>query len=259
MKFAIIGDVVGLSGENVLFKFLSKRGDNYDFIIVNAENIDKGFGILPNNAKSMFNYGVDVITLGNHSFDKKEIYNYLDSEHRIIRPYNFSKNSPGKGYTIIKKNDVRIAVVSLQGKVYMNAVNCPFLAIDELYEEIGDKADIIIVDFHAEVTSEKNAMGWNLAGKASLVYGTHTHIQTADERILLNKTGYITDIGMTGGHDGVIGMNRKEIIKKFKDGMPVRYTVCEENKRINGIEVEIDTKTGKTLSIDRINLSYEKI
>ncbi len=141
----------------------------------------------------------------------------------------------------------------------MNAVNCPFLAIDELYEEIRDKADIIIVDFHAEVTSEKNAMGWNLAGKASLVYGTHTHIQTADERILLNKTGYITDIGMTGGHDGVIGMNRKEIIKKFKDGMPVRYTVCEENKRINGIEVEIDTKTGKTLSIDRINLSYEKI
>ncbi|NYV27258.1 TIGR00282 family metallophosphoesterase [Streptobacillus felis] len=259
MKFAIIGDVVGLPGEDTLFKFLSKRAKNYDFIIVNAENIDRGFGIVPNNAKSMFNYGVDVITLGNHTFDKKEIYDYLNNEERIIRPYNFSKENPGKGYAIIKKNNVKIAVISLQGKVYMNTNHCPFLAVDELIEELKSEVDIIIVDFHAEVTSEKNAMGWNLAGKASLVYGTHTHIQTADERILLNKTGYITDVGMTGGHDGIIGMNKKEIIKKFKDGMPTKYTVCEENKRINGIEVVIDPKNGKTTSITRINLSYEEI
>ncbi|WP_156300297.1 TIGR00282 family metallophosphoesterase [Streptobacillus canis] len=259
MKFLIVGDVVGLPGEDTLFKFLAKRSKNYDVIIVNAENIDKGFGILPNNAKSMFNYGVDVITLGNHTFDKKEIYEYLDKEERIIRPYNFSKETPGKGHTIITKNNIKIAVINLQGKVYMNTNHCPFLAIDELIEELKEKVNIIIVDFHAEVTSEKNAMGWNLAGKASLVYGTHTHIQTADERILLNKTGYITDIGMTGGHDGIIGMNRKEIIKKFKDGMPARFSVCEENKRINGIEVEIDPKNGKTLNITRLNLSYEEI
>lgn len=257
MKFVVIGDVVGNVGEDTMNKFLAKRAKNYDFVIVNAENIDKGFGIVPNIAKNMISNGVDVITLGNHSFDKKDIYEYLEKENRIIRPYNFSKNSPGRGYTIIEKNNKKIAVINLQGKVYMNTQHCPFSSIDELLPQI--KADIIIVDFHAEVTSEKMAMGWNLANKVSLLYGTHTHIQTADERILLNHTAYITDIGMTGGHDGVIGMNKKEIVKKFKDGMPTRFSICETGKRLNGIEVNINEHTGKAISIKRINLAYDEI
>lgn len=259
MKFLFIGDVVGEPGEETLMKFLAKRSKNYDFIVINGENIDKGFGITPQLAKNILSSNVDVITLGNHTFDKKEIYEYLNVEKRIIRPYNYSRNSPGRGYTIIKKNGKNIAVVSLQGKVYMNSQNCPFNSIDELLIELKKISDIIIVDFHAEVTSEKIAMGWNLAGKVSVVYGTHTHVQTADERLLLNKTAYITDIGMTGGFDGVIGMEKKKIIKKFKDGLPTRYTVCEENKRINAIEVIIDKETNYARKITRINLAYDEI
>lgn len=260
MKIVFIGDVVGKPGEEALNKFISKRSSEYDVLIVNGENIDKGFGITESIAKNLLKNGVDVITLGNHSFDKRDVYDFLNKEERIIRPYNFSITNPGKGYTIFSKNSKRIAVINLQGKVYMNnSIICPFYAIDNLLEELKDKADIFIVDFHAELTSEKMAMGWNLAGKVTAICGTHTHVQSADEKILFNHSAYITDVGMTGGHNGVIGMNRKESINRFKTGLPTKLFVCEEDVRLNGVEILVDDVTNKAIKINRINLGYGEI
>ncbi len=259
MKFLVIGDIVGEPGRKILFKFLEKRKGNYDFIIVNGENSAGGFGIIPKIADQMFYHGADVVTLGNHSWDKKEIYPYIQEEKRLIRPLNYTDEAPGRGYVIVEKNNRKIAVINAQGKVFMNPIACPFLALEEKVEEIKKEADIVIIDFHAEATSEKLAMGWNFDGRVSLVFGTHTHVQTADERVLPGGTAYITDVGMTGGHNGILGMNRKESIQKFKDGMPNRYSVCEENVRINGIEVEIDETTGKAESIRRISMHYDEV
>ena len=258
MKLLILGDIVGEPGREVLEKYLKKNKDLFDFIIVNGENAAGGFGITPKIANKLFNLGIDVITLGNHAWDRREVYEYLNNTENIIRPYNFANGTPGYGYVIVEKNGQKIAVINLQGKVFMPPIRCPFLDADILMEELKDKADIIIVDFHAEATSEKQAMGWSLDGKATLVYGTHTHTQTADERILSNGTGYITDIGMTGGHDGILGMNKRESIQKFKDGMPARWSVCKDNLKINGIIVETD-KYGKTAKIERLNLHIYKI
>lgn len=259
MKFLMIGDVVGEPGRDMLYKFLEKRKQNYDFIIVNGENAASGFGITPKIAKQFFDKGVDVITLGNHTYDRKEVFSYLDEERNIIRPYNFHDALPGHGYVIVNKNNVKIGVINIQGKIFMQPIACPFLAIDELAPKLREKVDILIVDFHAEATSEKQAMGWNLARIASVIYGTHTHTQTADEKILYGKTGYITDLGMTGGNDGVLGMNKRESIKRLKEGYSQKYVPCEENLRINGIEAIIDEKTGICKEIKRINLGYDEV
>ena len=259
MKFLIIGDVVGEPGRKILLKYLEKHKENYDFIIVNGENSAGGFGITAKIANKMFSSGVDVITLGNHSWDRRDIYSYIDENKNLIRPYNFSKKAPGNGFTVVEKHGKKIAVLNLQGKVYMPLIDCPFLAAEEIVPQILETSDILVVDFHGEATSEKQAMGWNLTGKASVVYGTHTHVQTADERILPGGTAYISDAGMTGGHDGVLGMNKKESIQKFKDGMPSKWMVCEDNIRINGFEVDINENTGKALSISRVNLSYDEV
>lgn len=259
MKFLMVGDVVGNPGRQVLYKFLDVKKDNYDFIIVNGENAAAGFGITPRIAYQFYEKGVDVITLGNHTYDKKEIIPFLDMEKRIIRPLNYHPNNAGMGYVVVNKNGIKIAVINLQGKVFMQPIACPFLAVDDLINKIKDLVDIIIVDFHAEATSEKQAMGWNLAKKVSVIYGTHTHTQTADNRILYNHTGFITDIGMTGGYDGVLGMNKKESIDRFKYGFSDRYVPCEENLVLHGIECEIDEKTGKCLSIERISIGYDSI
>ena len=215
MKFLIIGDIVGRPGRTTLFKYLEKRKQNYDFIIVNGENSAGGFGINVKIAKEMFERGADVITLGNHSWDKREIYSYINEQKNLIRPINYTKEAPGSGYTIVEKNGVKVAVINAQCKVFMPPIACPFLAVEEVLPQIKEQTDIIILDFHGEATSEKQAMGWNLSGKVSAVYGTHTHTQTADERILPGGTGYISDIGMTGSQNGVIGTNLETIINKF--------------------------------------------
>lgn len=258
MKFLMVGDVVGKPGREVLFKYLEKNKNNYDFIIVNGENAASGFGITPKIATQFIAKGVDVITLGNHTYDRKEINSYLDEEKRIIRPYNYHPTNSGHGYVIVNKKGVKIGVVNLQGKVFMQPIACPFLAIDELAPKLSKVCDVLIVDFHAEATSEKQAMGWNLASIATVIYGTHTHTQTADEKILLGKTAFITDIGMTGGHGGVLGMNKRESLKKLKTGFSERYVPCEENLRINGITVELDDNF-KPISIKRINVGYDEI
>lgn len=259
MKFLMVGDVVGRPGREVLFKFLEKRRKDYDFIIVNGENAASGFGITPKIARSFFEKGVDVITLGNHTYDRKEIFEYLDEEPNIIRPYNYHENNSGHGYVTVNKNGVKVTVVNLQGKIFMQPISCPFLSIDKISQDLKEKSDILIVDFHAEATSEKQAMGWNLAKIASVVFGTHTHTQTADEKILYNHTGYITDIGMTGGADGVLGMNKRESLKRLKEGFSSKYVPCETNLMLHGIESEIDPKTGKCISINRISIGYDNI
>lgn len=261
MKVLMVGDVIGKPGRTVVQKFLQKNKDKYDFIVVNGENSAAGFGITSKIAKEFFSWGVDVITSGNHIWDKKEIYQYLQEEHKLLRPLNYPLGVPGSGIvTLITKKGIKVTVINLQGRVFMKEIDCPFAKIDdELLCLDEESKKILIVDFHAEVTSEKVAMGWFLDGRASVVYGTHTHTLTADNRVLEQGTAYITDIGMSGGFDGIIGMKKEKIIEKFQNSLPVRFEICEENIRINGIEVEIDEETGKSITINRIDIGIDEI
>lgn len=260
MKVLIVGDVVGNPGRKTFYKFLEKRADSYDFIVVNGENSAGGFGITPKIADEFFEKKIDVITSGNHIWDKKDIYTYLEASDRLLRPLNYPKGVVGKGYTVIKsKNGINVGVISAQGRVFMPPIDCPFIRITDILDEMRKECKIIIVDFHAEATSEKIALGKYLDGKVSLVYGTHTHIQTADEKILLEGTGYISDVGMTGSDNGIIGMSAEAIIPKFLTALPQRFEVCEGNERLNGLSVEIDEETGECKNIERINLSLQQI
>ncbi len=260
MRILVVGDVVGKPGRSTLKTFLSKRKSEYDFIIVNGENAAAGFGITEKLAEELFGWGVNVITSGNHIWDKREIYEYLSWNDEIIRPLNYPKGVPGEGYTIKEaKNGEKVAVVSLQGRVFMPPIDCPFQRIDEVIEDIRKEAKYIIVDMHAEASSEKVALGWYLDGKVSAVFGTHTHIQTADERILHKGTGYITDAGMTGSTNGIIGMTQESIIPKFLTALPQRFEIATGNERINGLDITLNPETGMCEKMERINLKLEEI
>ena len=246
---------MGKPGRDAMKEFLDKKKNDYDFVIVNGENAAAGFGITPKIADEFFELGVDVITSGNHIWDKKELYPYLDENRNILRPLNYPKGVPGFGYTI-KENGKgeKIAVINIQGRVFMPEVDSPFQRIEEAIEEIKKETKNIIVDFHAEATSEKLAMGWYLDGRVSAVYGTHTHVQTADERILEKGTGFINDVGMTGSHDSIIGMTIETVLPKFLTSLPSRFEVATGNVKVNGIELHID-KEGSCKEINRINVS----
>ncbi len=260
MKFLIVGDIFGSPGRKILEKYLAKNKKKYDFIIANGENAAGGFGITPKVADYLFDIGVDVITSGNHIWDKREVYPYLDKETRILRPLNYPKGVPGNGAMIYEaKNGVKVAVVNLQGRVFMPEISSPFEVIEEEIDQLDLKADITIIDFHAEATSEKIAMMWHIDGKAALLFGTHTHVLTADERILPSGTGYISDIGMTGSFDGVIGAKKEKVLEKFKTSLPVRFEVCTTDVKLNGIEVDINEKTGKCIDINRLNIRMDAI
>ncbi len=259
MKVLIIGDVMGKPGRDAMKEFLDKKKNDYDFVIVNGENAAAGFGITPKIADEFFELGVDVITSGNHIWDKKELYSYLNENKNILRPLNYPKGVPGFGYTIKEngKGD-KIAVINIQGRVFMPEVDSPFQRIEEAIEEIKKETKNIIVDFHAEATSEKLAMGWYLDGRVSAVYGTHTHVQTADEGILEKGTGFINDVGMTGSHDSIIGMTIETVLPKFLTSLPSRFEVATGNVKVNGIELHID-KEGSCKEINRINVSIEEL
>ncbi len=260
MRVLIVGDVVGKPGRNILKCFLDKKKNEYDFIIINGENAAAGFGITGKPADEFFSWDGDVITGGNHIWDKKEMYEYLANNDNIIRPLNYPMGVPGSGYVIKKtKNGDKIAVVSLQGRVFMQPVDCPFAKMEELLMEIREEVKCIIVDFHAEASSEKVAMGWFLDGKTSLVFGTHTHVQTSDNRILNKGTGYITDVGMTGSQNGVIGMKVESIIPKFLTSLPQKFEVAEGNERLNGLDIQIDAETGVCKKIERLDMSKDDI
>ncbi len=259
VKILVLGDIVGRPGRNAVFENLDKIKKLYspDFIIINAENAAGGFGITPDIANDFFKAGIDLITTGNHVWRQKDIKSYLDNEKRIIRPLNYPPGIPGKGTSIIQKNGFKIAAINLLGRIFMDPVDCPFRSAEKEIKKLTVQTKVIVVDFHAEATSEKVAMGRHLEGKASFVFGTHTHIQTADECVLPGGTAYITDIGMTGPIDSVIGMEKKKVLQRFLTGMPHKFDVAHGKAKIEGAIAEIHYETGRATEIKRIQLQAE--
>ena len=253
MKILAVGDIVGTSGLKKVkeeIPILRKEKD-IDFIIINAENSADGMGITEKIYKDLMQLNADVVTMGNHTWAKKDIFNFID-EKRLIRPANYSKNNPGKGYGIYECKGKKIGVINLIGRATMNVLSeNPFLVVKEIVEEIKGKTDMIFVDFHAEATAEKIAMGYYLDGYVTGVFGTHTHVQTADEKILTKGTAYITDIGMTGPEYSVIGMNIEASIKRFETSLPEKYKVAEGASIFNGCIFETD-ECGKVIKLERI-------
>lgn len=256
LKILFIGDIFGEIGRNALKAFMESISLTYqpDFIIANGENAAGGRGISYNTSQEIFDCGVDAITMGNHTWSRKELFRIIDSGIKIVRPANYPKGVPGKGRMIIEKNGLRLAVLNILGRVYMDAVvDCPFQVIDRELSFLKGQADYILVDFHAEATSEKVAMGYYLDGRVSCLVGTHTHIQTADEKILDKGTAYISDVGMTGPAEGVIGVSRELIIKKFTLGLPVQHEVAEGKAQINAVMIDINEENNRANQIQRIN------
>jgi metallophosphoesterase (TIGR00282 family) len=255
MRIMFIGDIVGRTGRKVISDILAKciREHNIGFVVANGENAAGGLGITPAVFEELTGLGVDVITSGNHIWKRREVFEILD-ESRLLRPLNYPEGVPGTGFGIYERDGVRIAVVNIQGRVFMEALDCPFDSIDKALELIADKSDIILVDFHAEATSEKLAMSWYLDGKVSAVLGTHTHVQTSDARILSGGTACVTDAGMTGSVNGVIGVEKEEIIKHFLTGLPFSYRSCAGNGVLEGVIMEFDNSTGKSVYVETIRM-----
>jgi metallophosphoesterase (TIGR00282 family) len=255
MRLLFIGDVVGQGGCEFLMKKLPayKKENGVDICIANGENSAQGNGVTPFSCKMLYDSGVDFITLGNHSFKRPEIIEYLDKDPTIIRPYNFPKGAPGKGVGIIEKGRFRIAVINLMGTVYLEALDNPFTEIDKALKET-DGCKTIIVDIHAEATAEKRSLGFYLDGRVTAVLGTHTHVQTADAQILPKGTAYITDVGMTGPVQSVLGIEPELAIKKMKQHIPVRFSNAEGEYSMNACLLDIDEKTGKVTNIKRVVL-----
>jgi 2',3'-cyclic-nucleotide 2'-phosphodiesterase len=253
MRLLFIGDVVGKPGREGLAATMPElRAERLpDLVVVNGENSAGGVGITKETAEEIFGAGADVITLGNHTYRHRDVYAYLDSERRIIRPANFPPQNPGRGHTIVEAAGMRVAVINLSGQMHLQVERNPFNAIDELLDSLAGAADAFIVDFHAELTSEKVAMGWHLDGRVAAVLGTHTHVPTADFRVLPGGTAHITDVGMTGSRAGVIGVRREQALQAFKSQMPVRFDTADEDIWLMGVAVEIGDD-GRARGIDQI-------
>ncbi len=256
MYFLIVGDVVGRPGRKILQEKLPYLRETHgvDAVIVNGENAAAGLGITPQVCEEILDMGVDVITSGNHIWDKKDILEYIPHQPRLLRPLNYPEGVPGKGGLLLETQGIHWAVINLSGRVFMNSLDCPFQRICEYLYEVPENIKIIIVDFHAEATSEKIAMAWYLDGKISCLFGTHTHVPTADEQVFPRGMAYISDIGMTGAHDSVIGVEVKQILHRFLTQMPVKNIVAKENLFLNGVLVDIDTDTGKARDIKRVSV-----
>jgi metallophosphoesterase (TIGR00282 family) len=267
MRVLFIGDIVGSPGREIvrdrLADLVSQK--QIDLVIANGENSAAGFGITPKIAEELLKNCVEVISGGNHSWDRREIMEFMPHEPRLLRPANFPDGTPGRGmYVGTAKNGMKYAVINLQGRVFLPAIEDPFRTADELLASLPADVAFVLVDFHAETTSEKIALGWYLDGRATAVVGTHTHVSTADERVLPEGTAYITDVGMTGPHTGVIGMDRAAIVKKFLDGMPARFEVAEGDVQMNAVLIETDDNgqrntagRPKAISIERLRLRID--
>ena len=256
MKILAVGDIVGESGVRKLKENLPKikKEKNIDFVITNGENSAGGMGITEKNFKEILSAGTDVVTMGNHTWGKKDIFNFID-EPQLLRPGNYPKGVVGKGYGIYGCNGKRIAVMNLMGRVDINILTeNPFIIAKETVEELQEKADIIALDFHAEATAEKIAMARYLDGKITLIFGTHTHVQTSDEQILPKGTAYITDLGMTGPKDSVIGMDINASIKRFETALPEKYKLADGECILNAVVFNIDDETNKVTELERIYL-----
>lgn len=261
MKILLIGDIVGRPGREAVTKILPelRKDKGIDFVIANAENIAGGSGLTPDTVDELLNSHVDVVTSGDHIWKKKEIYERLEKDKRVLRPANYPESCPGLGATVIRCNSGKVGVINVIGRVFMNNIDaCPFKTAEKELEKISKETKIVLVDMHAEATSEKIALGRFLDGRVSAVFGTHTHVQTADEKILPGGTSYITDVGMTGAQDSVIGRKVEPIIERFLTCMPTRFEMADGNVELQGALVEIDQESGRAISIERIKERIEK-
>ena len=260
LNILCIGDIVGRPGRRILADKLGAivKELGVDCVIANAENAAGGSGLTPQIYDKLLRYGVNLITLGDHTYRKKDIIETLETCSDIARPDNFSKFAAGKGFALYQTGKgVTVGVVSLVGRVFMKPADCPYEAIDRIIPKLKQQAEIIFVDFHAEATSEKIAMGYYVDGKVSCVFGTHTHVVTADERILPGGTAYISDLGMTGAHDSVLGRKTESVIKSFRTQMPFAFEIATDDVRINGILVTVDSNSGKAERIERVRIDAE--
>lgn len=257
MKVLFIGDVVGEPGRDAVQTVLPElqREERFDFVIANGENAAGGIGITHDTAQDLYDAGVDAITLGNHAWDRREALRLVAEDKRVIRPANYPPGAPGSGGTALRVRDgLQIGIINLCGRAFsMPNLDCPFRAADQLIETLARETKCIVVDIHAEATSEKVALGWYLAGRVSAVIGTHTHVQTADERILPNGTAYLTDVGMTGPRDSVIGIKRELIIQRFISQLPVRFDVADGETIFSAISMELDNASGRATALRRIS------
>jgi len=255
MKILFIGDIVGEPGRRAVKELLPKikKSEGVEFVVANCENVAAGSGVTPAIADELFGYGIDVLTSGDHIWKRKEIYDKLASDARLLRPANYPNDAPGSGSTVVRsESGTNVGVINLIGRVFMQAVECPFKTAKREVERLKGKAQIIIVDMHAEATSEKIALGWYLDGLVSAIAGTHTHVQTADEKILPQGTAFISDAGMTGPFEGVIGRKKEQILNRFLTQMPTKFEMAEGDIQLHGVIIDIDDKTGKADSIKRI-------
>jgi len=262
MTILFIGDIVGRSGRDLVQKGLRALLEHYDIdvTIANAENAAAGFGLTRDIGETLLEWGVDVMTSGNHIWDKKEVLEYIAVEPRLLRPANYPAGVPGRGSCIAQTRDGRsVGVINVMGRVFMAPLDDPFAVALREIDAVRHRARIIVVDVHAEATSEKIAMGWHLDGRVTAVIGTHTHVQTADERVLPGGTAYLTDAGMTGPHDSIIGMEKEPSLARFLNGMPTKFEPASGNPRLNGAVIEADDKTGRATKITRISYSAEEL
>jgi 2',3'-cyclic-nucleotide 2'-phosphodiesterase len=255
VKLLFVGDVVGGIGRRTLAALLPGIRDAHrpDFVIVNGENSAGGVGVTEKTARELFETGADAITLGNHAYRHREVYGYLDREERIVRPANYPKGSPGRGYTVVERDGMRLGVVNLSGLVFLQAVRSPFAEVDSVLADLRGRTDAVLVDMHAEATSEKVAMGWHLDGRVSACVGTHTHVPTADGRVLPGGTAYITDVGMTGPVGGVIGVKREQALERFVKLTNVRFETADEDPWLNAVLIDVDGE-GRATAIEQLLL-----
>ncbi len=257
MRILFIGDIVGSPGRSMVETYLPKLKSKYQptLTIINGENAAHGRGITEKITKNLKQWGAHAITMGNHTWDNKEIFKFIDDVPQMVRPANFPEGTPGKGYTFVKINEIEVAVINLQGRTFMPPLDCPFRKADEILEIVKNSTPFIFVDFHAEATSEKQALAWYLDGRVSALVGTHTHVQTSDNRVLPGGTAYISDAGMTGPYDGILGMGKEAVLKKFLTNLPVRFEVENGREQLSGVIIELDRVTGLAKSIKRIQIN----
>jgi hypothetical protein len=256
VKFLFVGDITGKPGRSCLANYLSechRRNINYDFVIANVENAAGGFGLTKEISQKISSYGVDCQTSGNHIWDRKDIFSYFEVEPRLLRPANYPPGVPGLGYNIYKaRNGEMVAVINLQGRIFMYNIDDPFRVVDKILGEISNETKLIFVDFHAEATSEKQALGYYLDGRVTAVFGTHTHVQTADEHIMPNGTAYITDVGMTGPYKSIIGVRVEDALARLLQTIPNKFNIAEDDPRMAAVAVTADPGTGRATAIERI-------
>ncbi|AUB54170.1 MULTISPECIES: TIGR00282 family metallophosphoesterase [Enterococcus] len=261
MRVLFIGDVVGAMGREMITEYLPRLKKKYrpQMTIVNGENAASGRGITEKIYKKFLQDGVDVVTMGNHTWDNRDIFEFIDDAKKMVRPANFPEGTPGQGIVFVKVNQLELAVINMQARSFMVDLDDPFRKMTELVEEARKRTPIIFVDFHGETTSEKQAMGWFLDGKVSAVVGTHTHVQTNDARILPQGTAYLTDVGMTGPYDGILGMRREPVIEKFLTALPKRFEVVEQGRGLlSGCILDIDDQTGQAKDIQLIQINDDR-